>query len=223
MTLAEQVRQRLWEWILKGKLKPGDRLRIQELAKTLKVSDTPVREALIRLRQTGVVQSVPWVGTRIREFTRRDIEEVFDVRKALECFAVRMAAVRIAEGRLQQLKQRLLAANEALDQGEVGPSIVADNEFHAEIVRSAGNSRISTLLGNIRDQIYMFAGFGARTPEGPRESLHMHLQIVDLLLQRDTDAAVRLMEEHLEQAKQQALHGYFGTADTAHVVQARVD
>ena len=213
MTLAEQVRQRLRSWILNGRLKPGDRLRVQELAGLLKVSDTTVREALSRLRQTGIVQSVSWVGARVKEFTRSDIEEVFDLRKALECFAVRLAATRISEDQLRRLREQLRVAEQGLDRGESGPWTAANNELHAAILAGAGNSRISSLLEQTYDQIYMFAGFGARSAEGARESLQMHLRFVDLLLQHDAEGAARLMEEYLEVAKQQALQGYFGATE----------
>jgi DNA-binding GntR family transcriptional regulator len=131
MTLADQVRQRLRDWIVSGRLKPGDRLRIQELARKLKVSDTTIREALSRLRQTGLVQSVSWAGTRVMEFTRTDMEEVFDLRKALEPFAVRCGGLHIPEQELHLLKDQIRSAEDALGRGEPGRAIAVSNELHA--------------------------------------------------------------------------------------------
>jgi DNA-binding GntR family transcriptional regulator len=213
LTLVDRVHQRIWDWINTGRLKAGDWLRIQELARTLKVSDTPVREALIRLQQNGLVETMPHVGTRVRCFTRQDIEEVFDLREALECYALQRATPNLSDAVLRRLKQQLKRAEAALDKGDVAPSVAADMELHAEFVRAAGNSRISVLFANLRDQIQIFAGFGNRTPDGPRRFLGIHLRIVELLLKRNVAEATRLMSEHMQLAKQGALRGYFGSED----------
>ncbi len=211
VTLVDRVHQRIWSWINTGKLKPGDWLRIQELARALRVSETPVREALIRLQQNGIVESIPHVGTRVRRFTPRDIQEVFDLREALECYALQRAAANLSNAALRRLRRRLKHAEGRLNDGNLAPALAADMELHAELVRAAGNSRICTLLANLRDQIQMFAGFGNRTPDGPRRFLKIHLRIVDLLLKGDSAAATRLMSEHMRLATRQAVRGYFGS------------
>ena len=210
LTLVDRVHQRLWDWILSGRLQPGDWLRIQELARTLKVSDTPIREALIRLQQSGLVETIPHVGTRVRRFTRQDIEESFDLREALECFALQQAGLRVAPATLARLKQQLLAADAALDVGSTAEAVAADVALHMQLIQAAGNSRILALFTTLLDQVRMFAGFGNRTAEGPRRFLQMHLRIVDLLMKRDLTRAVRLMRDHMQLAKENSLRGYFG-------------
>jgi DNA-binding GntR family transcriptional regulator len=210
LTLVDRVHQRIWDWINSGRLKPGDWLRIQELARTLKVSDTPIREALIRLQQSGLLETIPHVGTRVRRFTRKDIEEVFDLREALECYALQRATPNLSQAVLRTLKRQFRQAEAALDRGDVALAVAADMALHAEIIGAAGNSRMSALFANLRDQIQMFAGFGNRTPNGPRRFLGIHRRIVDLLLKRDVAGATQLMSEHMQIAKQQALRGYFG-------------
>jgi DNA-binding GntR family transcriptional regulator len=212
LTLVDRVHQRLWDWILGGRLQPGDWLRIQELARTLKVSDTPIREALIRLQQSGLVETLPHVGTRVRRFTRQDIEESFDLREALECYALQHAAPRVSPATLQRLRQQLKKAETALEAGDTGPAVAADIALHSELIRAAGNSRILSLFYNLLDQVRMFAGFGNRTPEGPRRFLVMHLRIVDLLLKGNSGGAARLMREHMQLAKANAVRGYFGSS-----------
>jgi DNA-binding GntR family transcriptional regulator len=210
VTLVDRVHQHIWDWINAGKLKPGDWLRIQELARALKVSDTPVREALIRLQQSGLVETIPHVGTRVKRFTQQDIEEVFDLREALECYALQHATPNLSQAVLLLLKRQFRRAEAALDRGDVALAVAADMALHAEIVGAAGNSRISALFANLRDQIQMFAGFGNRTPDGPRRFLGIHRRILDLLLKRDVTGATLLMGEHMQIAKQQAVRGYFG-------------
>jgi DNA-binding GntR family transcriptional regulator len=211
LTLVDRVHQRLWDWILSGRLHPGDWLRIQELARTLKVSDTPIREALIRLQQSGLIETIPHVGTRVRLFTRQDIEESFDLREALECYALQHAGRRVSAALLQRLRRQLKAAETALNAGDTAPAVSADIELHTELIRAAGNSRILALFITLRDQVRMFAGFGNRTPEGPRRFLDMHLRMVDLLIKGNVASAVRLMREHMQLAKENSVRGYFGS------------
>jgi len=210
LTLVDRVHRRLWDGIVSGRLQPGDWLRIQELARTLKVSDTPIREALIRLQQSGLVESIPHVGTRVRCFTRQDIEESFDLREALECFALQQAGLQVAPATLTRLKKQLLAAEAALDAGSTEEAVAADVALHTELIRAAGNSRVLALFMTLLDQVRMFAGFGNRTPEGPRRFLTMHQRIVDLLIKRNVAGAVRLMREHMQLAKDNSVRGYFG-------------
>ena len=211
LTLVDRVYRRIWDGINTGRLQPGNWLRIQELARTLRVSETPIREALIRLQQSGIVETIPHVGTRVRRFTRRDIEEVFELREALECYALQQGASLLSEAVLWRLRRQLKRAEAALGAGSMALSVSADMELHTTLVGAAGNSRVSALLTNLLDQIRLFAGFGNRTPDGPRRFLEMHLRIVDLLLKRDIPAAIRLMSQHMQLAKQQALRGYFGS------------
>ena len=211
LTLVDRVHQRIWGWINSGKLEAGDWLRIQELGRTLKVSDTPIREALIRLQQSGLVETIPHVGTRVKRFSRQEIEEVFDLREALECYALQRVNANLSAAALRRLRRQFTAAEAALRRGTVTLAVAADMDLHAEIVRAAGNARITALLGNLRDQIQIFAGFGNRTPDGPRRFLKIHLQIIDLLLKGDIVATTHLMSEHMRLAKQQAIRGYFGS------------
>ncbi len=210
LTLVDRVHKRLWDWILSGRLQPGDWLRIQELARTLKVSDTPVREALIRLQQSGLVETIPHVGTRVRRFTRQDIEESYDLREALECYALQHAALRVSIPTLMRLKQQLKEGEAALEEGKTAPAVAADLELHTALIRAAGNSRILTLFSTLLDQIRMFAGFGNRTPGGPRRFVKMHVRLVELLVEGNVASAVRLMREHMRLAKENSLRGYFG-------------
>jgi DNA-binding GntR family transcriptional regulator len=212
LTLVDRVHQRIWDWIQADRLKPGDWLRIQDLARTLEVSDTPVREALIRLQQNGLVDTIPHVGTRVRRFTRQDIEELFDLREALECYALQRGTANLSQEPLRGLKRQLEQAGTELDGGDVGPAVIADVALHTELIRAAGNSRILSLFENLRDQFKMFAGFGNRTADGPRRFLTIHLRLVGLLLKGEIENATVLMREHMRLAKAQSLRGYFGPA-----------
>jgi GntR family transcriptional regulator, rspAB operon transcriptional repressor len=207
-SIGDQVYQLLSDRILTGQFKPGERLRIQEVAKNLGVSDTPVREALLRLQHKGLVERIARAESRVRIFTRRDIEEIYDIRQALECFSVKRAVERMPDGELHRLEDLQVTAEDALDQGEIAPALAADIELHAQIILSTGNARISTLMANIQDQMQMFRRVGARTIDVPRAFLKDHHRLIETLLARNAMAAVNVMEEHLQLAKDQTLRSY---------------
>jgi DNA-binding GntR family transcriptional regulator len=215
LTLVDRVYRQLWDWITVGELRPGDWLRIQSLARTLKVSDTPIREALIRLQQNGLAETIPHVGTRVKRFTRREIEEIFELREALECHALQQAAPRLSRELLEGLRRRFRQAETALQRGDAKPAVDADMAFHTEIVRAAGNSRIAALFESLWDQIQIIAMFGNRNPDGPRRFLRIHLRIVNLLLRQELGAAVDVMSAHMRLAQENALVGFFGPAPTS--------
>jgi DNA-binding GntR family transcriptional regulator len=211
--VREQVFRRLWDWIRNGRLKPGDRLRIQELARQLNVSDTPVREALIRLQQSGIVQTVPWAGARIKEFTREDIEEAYEVRQALESFAIRKVLTGdTPKEEFTVLRAAFTKAEAALRKGNSGPAIAAEMDLQAALARWTGNRQMRTLLTNARDQILVFEGVAARADERTPGSFRAHTRIVDALCANDAENAIRLLDEQLRAAKTRTVLAYFGKA-----------
>jgi DNA-binding GntR family transcriptional regulator len=207
-SLVDYVYNHLFEQIAGGVLKPGTRLRIQELANTLDISDTPVREAFQRLHLNGFLEKRPRAEHRIRLFTRADIRELYDLREALECFSIKRAIVEMPDKDLHELEILFDEAEIALGQGKVGPYIKADEEMHGRIVQGTKNSQICSLFKNILGQIRMFRHLGARTSDVPIKFLEIHRQILKALLKRDVAEATHLMEEHTKEAKEQAIRDY---------------
>jgi GntR family transcriptional regulator, rspAB operon transcriptional repressor len=207
-SLVDYVYNHVFKQIANGVLKPGTRLRIQELSNTLEISDTPVREAFQRLEHNGFLEKKPRAEHRIRLFTRNDIEELYDLREALECFSIKRAILDMPDEDLHQLEELFNEAERALDHEEMGPYIKADEEMHGKIVQNTNNSQIFSLFMNILGQIRMFRHLGARTSDIPRRFLEIHRQILKALLNRDAAGAIRLMEEHTSEAKEQAIKDY---------------
>ena len=190
--------------VFHGKLRAGQRLVTETLANRFGVSHTPIREALIELGASGVVNLLPNRGAVVRKVTARDVREVLQVRKVLECEAVRGAAKRADRATVEAITAdiRALAASPA------GPDAVVrarelDNTLHDMICRSCGNSFLQSELTRLRTLYQAFRDVTWDLEEA-RSDFHRigveareHLAITDALLTRDSRAAVRAMTAHI--------------------------
>jgi len=104
-TLSKRVYKSLKKSILNGELKPGQKLSQDWLAKQMKVSRMPVREAIERLRTEGLVESIPYKESRVVNFSHKDIEEIYSVRSLLEAYSARLSSSKIREKDLKELKK----------------------------------------------------------------------------------------------------------------------
>jgi DNA-binding GntR family transcriptional regulator len=190
--------------IFHGKLRAGQRLVTEALANRFKVSHTPIREALIELGGSGVVNLLPNKGAVVRKVTARDVREVLQVRKVLECEAVRGAARRADRAKVEAIAADI----RALAESPPGPDAVqrardVDSTLHEFICASCGNGFLRSELTRLRTlyQAYRDATWDL---EEARSDFHRigveaaeHLAITDALLARDAKAAVRAMTAHI--------------------------
>ena len=200
VNLTDQVYRAIKDRILANELEVGSRLRDEELAQQLSVSRTPVREALIRLNRERLVEIIPRSGTRVRTFTERDIEEIFDLRIALEALAVRKAAVRIEAAQLTRLREMFERAETMLKCGDAKAALDFDTEMHETILQASGNERLQEMMTTINDCVTLFRNIGAGTPFH-RGFNYRHREILRALERRHPDMAARALAEHIEVAK----------------------
>lgn len=197
--LSEQVYQALLESILSGSLLPGEVVSELALAKRLKVSRTPVHDALRQLIKDGLVHQQPNRRAVIAEFTADDIREVFEMRRLLEGEAAALAARRLDRPTLHRLRKVALD----LDAEWGGPGWVekwadCDDEFHSVIARSCGSRRLCQDVLRYRT---IHRGFNRThtSAEVVHTALAEHLRILDALDQRDADAARAAMAAHISE------------------------
>lgn len=200
--LTDKVYRAIRDRILSQDIEVGARLRDEDLAVQLRVGRTPVREALLRLAREELVEMVPRSGTHVRRFTGEDIEEIFELRIALEALAVRKAAVRLGADDLSRLRELHKAAEGAAAGGERGPALQFDYELHRLILVSCGNRKLQEIMRTINDFVTLFRNLGARTPTH-RGFTSRHKEIMRALTKRDAEAAARALTEHIEVAKRE--------------------
>ena len=219
-TLAERTYRELRRWVLEGGLRPGDQLVYRTLARRLKVSLAPVREAIQRLAAEGLIQNVPGAGAFVRTINKEDIQELYVLREALESAAAAEAARNRTEeqmaeieaacrefapvaGELRRRKARA-ATKETMDRW-----LDLEERFHSVLVEAARNSLLTKA---VRDYQALGRIFGAQrdqadllTPDVAERTSRDHEALTEALRRRDPERARQLMAEHIRQGRRMIL------------------
>lgn len=207
--LGDDVYQILWSRIVSRDLHPGDKLSDLRLSNELGVSRTPVREALHRLLQDGVIRAEPNRGFFVTSFSARDIEEIFEIRAALEALALRTYLARKPDDdfgpdlvELAEIEREITAAETDDEIRAVNERfLAADQGFHRAIVEQSGNDRLATMLNGIWAQIAVFQKAGTHVPGYVEVAVRQHREMISLLRDRKHDEAIAALEAHIRDMK----------------------
>lgn len=206
--LREVVSEALREAIVRGDLKPGERLMEIQLADELGVSRTPVREAIRRLEMEGFLVMVPRRGTYVADLSIKDISEVFEIRTSLDVLAAGIAVERITEEELEELERLLVQISEYIDMGDMEKVVEADGQFHDVLYRACRNDRLVGIINNLREQFTRFRAVSINYPGRLKNTLEEHRRLVEAIAARDAETAQRYAREHLENAEQTLLNDF---------------
>jgi len=205
----EQFRSHLYAEILgkiiSGEYRPGSRLVEEELASTHEVSRTPIREVLFALERDGLVRRVKNQGAKVVAFTADDVEEIYEIRKALEILAVRKAIPNLRLNDLLQFERELEELNSHKGSNWNDRQATVDLRLHRLIVRYSGNRRLISYLENISLLIHSLRLVGYREDRHARRAGEEHLGIVRALKARDAPLAEELLVNHLDTSKRNAI------------------
>lgn len=195
----EEIRQQ----IIDGNHRVGDHLVESELAETIGVSRTPVREALRRLATEGLVDFIPNRGARVAEWSDRELDEIFELRALLESYGARLAAVRIQPVDIEHLGE-LATHMEEVGSGrrpQFEKVALLNNEFHTTIIESAGNRQLLSFLSSLMHVPLIHRTFARYTPEALQRSFVHHRELIAALEQADGGWAESAMRAHILAAR----------------------
>lgn len=188
--------------ILDQRYAAGQRLRAQELAESMAISRTPVREAFGRLEQEGLLRREGGWGFSVRGLTTAEIIDLFEVREALELSAVALAIPRIDAARLLALTRQLDDSAQALQKGRGADSIRIARRFHFAIAQASGNVLLAQMLESLNERIHQVGlMLVARFPNRPAEVLKENQALLEALAQRDTRRAARVVKAHIRRSR----------------------
>ena len=197
LPLRDVVFNTLREAILKGDLKPGERLMELQLASKLGVSRTPIREAIRMLEQEGLAVTTPRKGAEVAKMTLKAMEDVLEIRDALDELAVRIACQKISDEQLKQLEDMKELFEKSTQTGNVKKIAEADVTFHDVIYEATGNPKLVTLLNNLREQVYRYRVEYIKDPKNYPTLIAEHEAILESLKNRDVKNAVEAMHVHV--------------------------
>ncbi|WP_433145864.1 GntR family transcriptional regulator [Actinomadura nitritigenes] len=193
--------------ILSGEAAAGSRLGEAELAETLGLSRTPVREALQRLGADGLVEVLPHRGARVVQWTRRDLEEIFELRSLLEPYAAARAA-RLAPGEdvLADLLGQCDAMEAAVAAGDLPRVARLNSLFHAAVIDASRNRRLPAMLTSVMHAPLIVGTFRRYDAGEMARSMNHHRELVAAMAAGDPDWAESVMRAHIRAAAANLTH-----------------
>lgn len=204
-SLSDDAYRYILEKIITFEYNPSEPIVEAELCETLKISRTPLREALQRLEAEGFVTKARNRGTFVRAYTVEDIRESCDIRKLFELYSLKNCIRSVSKGELMEIRSSL----EKLDENSQPEEYYRlDSRLHGIITRYCMNSRMLSILANLSVQLDAFQKISAQTPHRLLESRDEHLKIVDAIAAGNLKTAERVLGEHLDNVKDSSIRAF---------------
>ncbi len=195
--LGDVVFQTLRRAIITGELGPGERLMETKLADKLGVSRTPIREAIKKLEQEGLVIMIPRKGAQVAQFTEKDIKDVLEVRAALEALAARLACQRMDDRDFLKLQLAIAEYNYAAKQNDLEMMIEKDVEFHDIICNATENDKLISMFNSLKEQVNRYRIAYLKNEEEDNTVEEEHNSILEALKNKDEALASKLASQHI--------------------------
>ena len=196
-TIAQQAYQFLRREIIDGRLPPRSPLSEQDVSQQLGVSRTPVREALIKLGEEGLIDIYPQFGTFVAPIKLAEVFNSQFVREALECAALERAVERISDAQATSLKLILDAQRRHQRAGERDAFFAADERMHQYLMEVAGHTAVWSLVENAKAQMDRVRHLSMRNELKLSSVIQEHGAIIDGVVRRDRDGALAALRSHL--------------------------
>ncbi|MCW5603303.1 MAG: GntR family transcriptional regulator [Burkholderiales bacterium] len=214
--LFEQIHKLLWEKIRSGEIVPGQRLKDIEWAQRLGVSRTPVREAMRKMQQEGVLIPLAQGGYEVRGTSRRDLVELYRCRAALEALATEDAAARAGAAEVERLEKLVKQCDDAIAVNDLDAAFAHNSAFHKAIVDLSGNAHLQGLLDSLQKLVFFYrsallkmskddAGSRALYVERLRVKQDRHRAILAAVRVNDAARAGALMRDHVRETAEDLL------------------
>ncbi len=201
LPLRDVVFNTLRQAILTGELKPGERLMEIHLANKLGVSRTPIREAIRKLELEGLVTMIPRRGAEVAQITEKSMNDVLEVRRAMDALCVELACDRITEEELEQLRDACRNFELAVKNGDVKKIAQADVALHDIIVRATGNARLIQLVNNLSEQMYRYRFEYIKDSAQHDNLIEEHRVIYESIVRKDKETASAAAKTHIDNQK----------------------
>lgn len=195
MTLKDKAYRHLKEQIISDQIPLGVPLIETEIADSLNISRTPVREAIRQLEMTGLVENYGSRGYFVREITPYDVNEIFSLRITLELLALEVSFEYLDQHKLYELKENFKALENNFSWEKAHEY---DIELHALWIDRSGNKRLVGFLDNLNDQIERFRRFATQETTRSYKTIREHIDLIEQIQTGDLDLAKQSLTNHLE-------------------------
>lgn len=192
-TLREKILETIRDAILKGTLKPGERVSEPELAERFGISRTPIREAFRQLESEGYLEVIPRKGAVVASLSERDIEEFYAIKIILEGFAARMAADNLTAKDIERLEAINERLRQIAEEGDVKTFFRVHNEFHEVFIKAAGNEKLYEMITQLVMRFKRLRLASLSQPGRMQISVEEHRNMIEAFRNHDGERADSLV------------------------------
>lgn len=196
-SLGSRVFHTIRENILSGKYAQGEELKEKTIGEELGVSRTPVREALRQLELEGLVSIIPNKGAYVVGISKKDMQDIYEIRCRLEGLCARWAAEHITKEQLDELEEIVFRAEFHAKKGNAEQLVELDNQFHETLYQAADSKELQRVLSDFHHYLQRVRKITLMDTKRAAESNKEHMMIVDALKEHDADKAEKLASRHI--------------------------
>ncbi len=204
-SLSEGVARSIRDAIILGKLKPGAKIVENGLAKRIRISRSPVREAFRILEKEGLVTLTPRKGVRVTEISPKDMKEIYAIRASLESLAARLAISHLKAANVRRMEDLIKRMSLETKKKNTENIIKLNEKFHELIVKVGDYQRLNQLIQSLKNQIQRFRVTSVALPGRLQEALVEHQKILEAFKRRDGLLAEELMRDHIHKVGERML------------------
>ena len=206
--LEDQVYKIIKDKIIWHEIKMGERIIDKKLAEELGVSRSMIRQVLTILAKEELLTMVPRNGFYVKEITRKEIEEIYNIRKILEGYATELAVPKINRRGIAALEEVFKKAKEDLDKNEVKSFIETDVKLHKLFLDNCGNEYLKKMINEHNDKYAFYRVVDLSRVERAKESYFEHYEIFKAIKEKKVQLSAKLMVKHIENAKRIILDNF---------------
>lgn len=213
LTIRKKVHNYVREQILRGEIRPNERLVEVKIASEIGTSRTPVREALHSLELEGLIESIPRVGYVVKGLDDQEVAEIWEIRCLIEGLAARWAAEKAGEKTVRELRKNIAQAEEKVGKGDLLAFADLDAQFHEIIAKMSGGKRLLELSQTLRRHALRYRIESINLTDTALRAIEGHKKIVEAIEDGGPDGILDAVKSHLEQSKKDTLRYAFKGRD----------
>ncbi|HEY6838726.1 MAG TPA: GntR family transcriptional regulator [Geobacteraceae bacterium] len=198
LTLRESILEAIRDAIMRGALKPGEKVAEPELAERFGISRTPIREAFRQLESEGYLTVIPRKGAVVVSFSERDVDEFYAIKSILEGYAARRACEKLTPREIEKLQAINDKLRQLAEEGDVKHFFKVHNDFHELFIKAADNEKLSELIDNLVGKFQRLRIASLSLPGRMKISVLEHEKIIEAFRKRNVDDAEKLVRKNAE-------------------------
>lgn len=203
--LNQEAYRRIKEYILNSDFYPGQHIRHVEVSESLGMSRTPLREAMQRLVEEGFLKHIPNRGYFVNEITKKEAEELYELREILETYCIKKAIQKWSTKDAKEIRKLVRTYRQTIDGQVSRQTLLLDRNFHLKLAKLADNDLVYRTLLSVFEKIIMKRNIEGISPSDGMAGVERHQKILNAIENRNQSEALRQVVEHIREGKRRVV------------------